>query len=44
MYVATDTTCLQRLRKPVTSVGNTIGPRNAPNPARPAFPRPEAGA
>jgi hypothetical protein len=25
-------------------VGNTIGPRNAPNPARPAFPRPEAGA
>ena len=26
------------------SVGNTIGPRNAPNPARPAFPRPEAGA
>ena len=26
------------------SVGNTIGPRNAPNPATPAFPTPEAQA
>ncbi len=27
-----------------TSVGNTIGPRNAPNPATPALPTPEAQA
>ena len=33
-----------RRKREEDSVGNTIGPRNAPNPARPAFPRPEAGA